>query len=76
MAKLMGFFMQILPGAPITLDQVRLLQSDNVVSDDAVSEARTLQSVGINPRAVETVVPHYLVRFRPKGEFSTHRAMI
>jgi uncharacterized protein YbjT (DUF2867 family) len=76
MAKLMGFFMQILPGAPITLDQVRLLQSDNVVSEDAVAEARTLQSLGINPRAAETVVPHYLVRFRPKGEFSTNRAMI
>jgi NADH dehydrogenase len=76
LAKLIGFFGQIVPGAPITLDQVRLLQSDNVVSEDALSEARTLANLGIEPRAVEAIVPRYLVRFRPKGEFSTHRALI
>lgn len=74
LAKLMGLLTQWVPGAPITLDQVRLLQTDNVVSEDAVAEARTLQSLGIEPRAVETIVPRYLVRFRPKGEFSTTRA--
>jgi hypothetical protein len=62
---------QWLPGAPITLDQVRLLQTDNVVSADAIAEARTLANLGIEARAVETIVPRYLVRFRPKGEFST-----
>ena len=73
-AKLMGALTQWLPGAPITLDQVRLLQTDNVVSADAIAEARTLASLGIQPRAVEAIVPRYLVRFRPKGEFSTRRA--
>ena len=70
LAKLQGFFLQILPNAPLTVDQVRLLQSDNVVSDEAVAEARTLKNLGIEPHAVETIVPRYLVRFRPKGEFS------
>jgi uncharacterized protein YbjT (DUF2867 family) len=74
MAKLMALLTQWLPGAPITLDQVRLLQTDNVVSADAIAEARTLQGLGIQPRAVEAIVPRYLVRFRPKGEFSTMRA--
>jgi NADH dehydrogenase len=74
MAKLMAVLTQWLPGAPITLDQVRLLQTDNIVSADAISEARTLASLGIQPRAVEAIVPRYLVRFRPKGEFSTTRA--
>jgi uncharacterized protein YbjT (DUF2867 family) len=74
LAKLAGGLTQWIPGAPITLDQVRLLQSDNVVSADAIAEARTLQSLGIEPRAVETIVPRYLVRFRPKGEFSPSRA--
>ncbi len=69
-AKIQGFFLQILPNAPITLDQVRLLQTDNVVSDEARAEARTLEHLGIEPRAVETIVPSYLVRFRPRGEFS------
>ena len=73
-AKLMALFTGWLPGAPITLDQVRLLQTDNVVSADAIAEARTLASLGIQPRAVEAIVPRYLVRFRPKGEFSTSRA--
>ena len=70
LAKLQGLFLQILPNAPLTLDQVRLLQSDNVVSDKAVKEARTLGALGIEPRALEAIVPPYLVRFRPKGEFS------
>lgn len=69
-AKIQGTFLQILPNAPLTVDQVRLLQSDNVVSAEAIREARTLKELGIEPQAVETIVPHYLVRFRPKGEFS------
>jgi NADH dehydrogenase len=69
-AKIQGLFLQMLPNAPLTVDQVRLLQSDNVVSPEARAEARTLENLGIEPRAVETVVPSYLVRFRHKGEFS------
>jgi NADH dehydrogenase len=74
LAKVIAGLTQWIPGAPITLDQVRLLQTDNVVSKDAIAEARTLQSLGVEPRAVETIVPRYLVRFRPKGEFSTNQA--
>jgi uncharacterized protein YbjT (DUF2867 family) len=70
LAKLQGAALQILPNAPLTLDQVRLLQSDNVVSSDAIGEARTLEALGVEPRAVEAIVPGYMVRFRPKGEFS------
>lgn len=71
-AKLQAFFMQMLPYAPLTVDQVRLLHTDSVVSEEAICEARTLKELGIEPRALETIVPHYLVRFRPKGEFSVH----
>lgn len=70
MAKIQGLCLQVLPNAPLTLDQVRLLQSDNIVSPEAVTEARTLSALGIEPRAVEAIVPSYLTRFRPKGEFS------
>jgi NADH dehydrogenase len=70
MAKLQGLVLQVLPNAPLTLDQVRLLQSDNVVAGEAPGEARTLAALGIDPLAAEAVVPSYLVRFRPKGEFS------
>lgn len=69
-AKLQAAFVQMIPGAPITVDQLRMLQIDNIVSEDAIREARTFKELGIAPQAVETIVPNYLVRFRPKGEFS------
>ncbi len=70
LAKLQAVFLQMLPNPMLTVDQVRLLQTDNVVSQEAIAEARTLKHLGIEPQAVETIVPRYLVRFRPKGEFS------
>jgi NADH dehydrogenase len=69
-AKLQALFLQLLPGAPLTVDQVRLLQRDNIVSEEAIRDARTLDGLGIEPRAVEAIVPGYLRRFRPRGEFS------
>lgn len=57
----------------LTRDQVRLLQSDNVVSDEAVAEGRTLQGIGIRPEAIEAIVAAYLVRFRKNGQFDIAR---
>lgn len=74
LAKLQGLFLQLLPNAPLTVDQVRLLQTDNVVSAEAIDEGRTLEALGVELHALETIVPGYLVRFRPKGEFSLHQA--
>ncbi len=77
MVKIPAFFLQILPGAPITVDQIRLLQQDNVVSADAVNAHRTLEGLGIaEPRGVELIVPSYLQRYRPAGEFSTDRVSV
>jgi NADH dehydrogenase len=73
-AKIQGFVLQNLPGAPLTLDQVRLLQRDNVVSEESVRNAATLEALGIAPLSVEAVVPDYLKRFRPKGEFQSGAA--
>jgi NADH dehydrogenase len=70
LAKIQAMFLQLLPNAPLTLDQVRLLQTDSVVSKQAIDEVRTLKDLGIDAHAVEAIVPRYLVRFRPKGEFS------
>lgn len=53
-----------------TADQIKLLKTDNVVSKEARESGRTLQGVGIEPRAVEAVLPGYLWRFRPKGQFT------
>lgn len=69
-AKAMGKLTGWLPGAPITLDQVKMLETDNVVSSEAIRQKRTLEGMGINPRNMESVLPSYLVRFRPNGQFS------
>jgi uncharacterized protein YbjT (DUF2867 family) len=71
-AKIPVFFLQVLPGAPITLDQLRLLERDNVVGTEAIRDQRTLEGLGVvEPRSIEVIVPFYLQRFRPRGEFST-----
>jgi len=69
-ARLMGRVGQLMPGRPITVDQVRMLQFDNIVSDEAKRDGRTLEGLGIDPTALEIVLPTYLVRFRERGEFT------
>lgn len=73
LAKLKGAFLQLLPSPLLTLDQVRLLQTDNVVSEAAIKAGRTLEGLGIEPVAVAAVVPGYLEQFRPRGQFSQYR---
>ena len=62
-------FLQFLPKPLLTPDQVELLRGDNVVSEDAKREGRTLAALGIEPVAMETIVPSYLWRFRKTGQF-------
>ena len=57
----------------MTVDQVRLLQTDNVVSEAAIKAGRTLEGLGIDPVAVASVVPDYLEQFRPRGQFSVYK---
>jgi uncharacterized protein YbjT (DUF2867 family) len=74
LAKLQGAMLQLLPNPPLTLDQVRLLEKDNVVSETAKRDHRTLEGLGIvDPVAVEAVVPDYLEQYRPKGQFSDYQ---
>jgi NADH dehydrogenase len=68
-ARWQAMFLQYLPKPLLTPDQVELLRSDNVVSEAAKSEARTLQGVGIEPEPMEAIVPSYLWRFRKTGQF-------
>jgi uncharacterized protein YbjT (DUF2867 family) len=73
LAKLPAAFLQFLPTPPLTIDQVRLLQADSVVSEGAKRSGRTLEGLGIEPVAVAAVVPGYLEQFRPRGQFSNYR---
>jgi NADH dehydrogenase len=48
---------------------VNLLRQDNVVSDAARREDRTLQALGVDPVSLGAIVPAYLWRFRKTGQF-------
>jgi NADH dehydrogenase len=63
-ATIQAMFLQFMPKPLLTPDQVTLLKSDNVVTG-----ADTLTSLGITPTSVEAEVPAYLWRFRPKGQY-------
>ena len=53
-----------------TSEQIKMLKKDCIVSEEAKLEGRTLEGVGITPRAMEAVLPSYLWRFRPHGQFA------
>jgi NADH dehydrogenase len=74
LAKLQAQFLQYLPKPPLTPDQVELLKTDNVVSEAAERDGRTLKGLGIDATAMETVVPSYLWRFRKTGQFKVRGA--
>jgi uncharacterized protein YbjT (DUF2867 family) len=69
-AKLQAAVLGLLPNPPLTTDQVELLKSDTVVSEDAVRERRTLEGLGIKPTLMEAVLPSYLWRYRKAGQYS------
>lgn len=66
MAQAMGSVSQLLPTPPLTQDQVKLLQYDNVVMPGAPGFAE----LGIQPGAVEMIVPDYLRRFAKSGKMA------
>lgn len=54
----------------LTKDQVKSLRHDNVVGNGA----RGLSDLGIVPTAMGAVLPDYLWRFRPSGQFDAIKA--
>ena len=55
----------LIPNGMLTRDQVRNLRRDNIVSEGA----NGLGDLGIAPTAMEAVLPGYLWRFRPQGQY-------
>jgi NADH dehydrogenase len=55
---------------PLTLDQVRNLAVDNVVS----GQTKTFEDLGLRPISMEGVLPEYLWRFRPSGQYARSKA--
>ncbi|WP_306118431.1 MULTISPECIES: complex I NDUFA9 subunit family protein [unclassified Roseitalea] len=68
-AHMQGKLFQMLPGQLLTEDQVVQLKTDNVVSQAAIDEGRTLEAMGITGKTVEAILPTYLWRFRRAGQY-------
>lgn len=63
LARLQARVMELVPGKPLTRDQLLMLARDNVVS----SGMPGLGELGLVPTPVELVAPTYLRRFQPGG---------
>lgn len=70
LASLIAALTQWIPGAPLTTDQVAMLKGDNVVSEGARTEGRTLEGLGVMATALRVELPTYLWRFRKAGQFT------
>jgi NADH dehydrogenase len=63
LARLQARLLELVPGKPLTRDQLLMLSRDNVVAAGMPG----LPELGLVPTPVELVVPGYLRRFRPGG---------
>jgi uncharacterized protein YbjT (DUF2867 family) len=69
-AQLQSYLLQFAPyPLQLTPDQVELLRTDNVVSDAAKADGRTLEGLGISGDTMEGTAPSWLWRFRKTGQF-------
>ncbi|TCU18271.1 complex I NDUFA9 subunit family protein [Rhizobium sullae] len=71
-ASLIGSVASLVPfiKPPITADQVRLLKRDNIVSTKAEADGHTLKALGVSPTMLTSVLPSYLVHYRPHGQYT------
>ncbi len=76
MGRVLGLFGRVfglLSSPVLTLDHVNLLETDNVVTQEAEERSLTLQGLGIQPSTMKAVLPSYLVRFKPNGQYGGQR---
>ena len=56
LAKFQAFFMELLENPLLTIDQIRMLQTDSIVSEKSV----TFSSLNILPQSIQEILPSYL----------------
>ncbi|PWL17224.1 complex I NDUFA9 subunit family protein [Falsochrobactrum shanghaiense] len=69
-ARIQASILGLLPKPMLTNDQVTLLKFDNVVSEEATAQQRTLQGMGITPKTTDAILPTYLWRYRVAGQYT------
>ena len=63
LARMQAALLELVPGKPLTRDQLTMLARDNVVGDGAAGFA----TLGILPTPLELIVPDYIGRYRAGG---------
>ena len=63
LARLQAAVLQHVPGKPLTPDQLKMLETDNVVA----SGARGFSELGLTATPMDIIVPGYLRRYRQGG---------
>jgi len=64
-AKFQAMIMQLMPKPMLTVDQVEILKYDNILSGDYP----TLKDLNIKPKAINSILPNYIWRYRKGGQF-------
>jgi uncharacterized protein YbjT (DUF2867 family) len=73
-ANMQASILGLLPNPLLTKDQVLQLRGDNIVSEAAIRENRTLAGLDIQPQSIGSILPSYLWRYRPAGQFQRKTA--
>ncbi|RWK33414.1 complex I NDUFA9 subunit family protein [Mesorhizobium sp.] len=73
-ANMQASILGLLPNPLLTKDQVLQLREDNIVSEAAIRENRTLAGLDIQPQSIGSILPSYLWRYRPAGQFQRKTA--
>ena len=60
MTKIQAVCMGVMPNPPLTVDQIKSLRTDNIVSNSALK----LTDLGVKQTHMDAVLPDYLERFR------------
>lgn len=68
-AKMGAFFFEFFPNPVLTRDQVTSLKYDSIVSEEALG----LKELGICPTSMDLILPQYLSRFQPGGDFGEQK---
>ncbi|WP_310621611.1 complex I NDUFA9 subunit family protein [Flexibacterium corallicola] len=71
-ARMQARILQMLPNPMLTIDQLELLKTDNIVSKEALDSSRTLKAFDLEPRNLDAILPTYMDKFRPKGQYDAH----
>lgn len=73
-ANMQASILGLLPNPLLTKDQVLQLREHNIVSEAAIRENRTLAGLDIQPQSIGSILPSYLWRYRPAGQFQRKTA--